>query len=198
MNLRLENGGGEGASKLEALQNEVAVEVFLLAVGGEAGNLAEGEGSGGRAAASGGRAGFADGGEEGVDFVLGCVVAKAVDALGMLPAEEKVVFVEGGEAMGGAALGGDRGGFGSQARVVQELPERHDGKAAGSQGAEEPLENPGAQGECRQMVHESEGDGEVVRVAGETVGEGAVEEGFHDVEGAEIYDGLFGGIRALP
>lgn len=25
-----------------------------------------------------------------------------------------------------------------------------------------------------------------------------VEEGFHDVEGAEIYDGLFGGIRALP
>ena len=48
------------------------------------------------------------------------------------------------------------------------------------------------------MVHESEGDGEVVRVAGETVGEGAVEEGFHDVEGAEIYDGLFGGIRALP
>lgn len=81
--------------------------------------------------------------------------------------------MEGGEAMGGAALGGDRGGFGSQARVVQELPERHDGKAAGSQGAEEPLENPGAQGECRQMVHESEGDGEVVRVAGETVGEGA-------------------------
>ena len=66
------------------------------------------------------------------------------------------------------------------------------------QGAEDPLENPGAQGERRQVVHESEGDGEVVRVAGETVGEGAVEEGFHDVEGAEIYDGLFGGIRALP
>ena len=108
VNLRLENGGGEGASKLEALQNEVAVEVFLLAVGGEAGNLAEGEGSGGRAAASGGRAGFADGGEEGVDFVLGCVVAKAVDALGVLPAEEKVVFVEGGEAMGGAVYSIER------------------------------------------------------------------------------------------
>lgn len=96
------------------------------------------------------------------------------------------------------ALGGDRGGFGGQARIVQELPERHNGKAAGSQGAEDPLENPGAQGERRQVVHESEGDGEVVRVAGETVGEGAVEEGFHDVEGAEIYDGLFGRIRALP
>ena len=87
--------------------------------------------------------------------------------------------------------------FGSHARVVQELPERHDGKAAGPQGAEEPLENPGAQGERRQVVHEPEGDGEVVRVAGEAVGEGAVEEGFHDVEGAEIYGGLFGEVRAL-
>ena len=47
------------------------------------------------------------------------------------------------------------------------------------------------------MVHEPEGDGEVVRVAGEAVGEGAVEEGFHDVEGAEIYGGLFGEVRAL-
>ena len=183
---------------LGALQNYITVEVALLAVSGEAGDLAEGEGSGRRAAAGRRCAGFADGGEEGVDFVLGRVVAEAVDTLGVLPAEEKVVFLEGGEAMGGAALGGDRGGFGSHARVVQELPERHDGKAAGSQEAEEPLENPGAQGECRQMVHESESDGEVVRVAWETVGEGAVEEGFHDVEGAEIYDGLFGGIRALP
>ena len=180
-----------------ALQNYITVEVALLAVSGEAGDLAEGEGSGRRAAAGRRCAGFADGGEEGVDFVLGRVVAEAVDTLGVLPAEEKVVFLEGGEAMGGAALGGDRGGFGSHARVVQELPERHDGKAAGPQGAEEPLENPGAQGERRQVVHEPEGDGEVVRVAGEAVGEGAVEEGFHDVEGAEIYGGLFGEVRVL-
>ena len=47
------------------------------------------------------------------------------------------------------------------------------------------------------MVHESEGDSEVAGVARETIGEGAVEEGFHDVEGAEIYGGLFGEVRAL-
>ena len=138
-----------------------------------------------------------DGGEEGIDFVLGRMVAEAVDALCVLPTEEKVVFLEGGQAVGDAALGSGRGGLGGQARIVQELPERHDGEAAGPQGAEEPLENPGAQGERRQVVHEPEGDGEVVRVAGEAVGEGAVEEGFHDVEGAEIYGGLFGEVRAL-
>ena len=41
------------------------------------------------------------------------------------------------------------------------------------------------------------GDSEVAGVARETIGEGAVEEGFHDVEGAEIYGGLFGEVRAL-
>lgn len=47
-----------------------------------------------------------DGGEEGIDFVLGRMVAEAVDALCVLPTEEKVVFLEGGEGKGGAALGG--------------------------------------------------------------------------------------------
>ena len=85
---------------LGALQNYIAVEVALLAVGGEAGNLAEGEGSGGRAAAGGGRAGLADGGEKGVDFGLGRVVAEAVGAFRMLPAEEEVVFLGGGGGNG--------------------------------------------------------------------------------------------------
>ena len=179
---------------LGALQNYIAVEVALLAVGGEAGDLTQGEGGGGRAAAGRRCAGVADGGEEGIDFLLGRMVAEAVDALCVLPTEEKVVFLEGGQAVGDAALGG---GLGGQARIVQELPERHDGEAAGPQGTKEPFENPGPQGACRQVVHESEGDSEVAGVARETIGEGAVEEGFHDVEGAEIYGGLFGEVRAL-
>ena len=70
-------------------------------------------------------------------------------------------------------------------------------KPPGRREPRSPSRDPGAQGERRQVVHESEGDSEVAGVARETIGEGAVEEGFHDVEGAEIYGGLFGEVRAL-
>ena len=88
---------------LVALQNYITVEGAVPAVGGEAGHLAEGKGNGARQL---------------VDFLVGGVVAEAVDARGMLPSEQIVARPEGRQAVTGASLGGNRIGFGCQLLVV--------------------------------------------------------------------------------
>lgn len=108
--------GGGTVRGLGALQDEVAVEVTVLAVGAEAGYFSEGEGNGGHKA---------------VDLLVGGVMAEAVDPFGVLPAEQVIVGRQGRQAPGAPSCGRGRSGLGGDAVVVQKLPERHDSETAG-------------------------------------------------------------------
>ena len=149
MNSRLENGGDEGASGLEALQNEVAVEVALLAVGGEAGDLTQGGGEAVDAQLlAEGALGLRMGAEEGIDFLLGRMVAEAVDALWRAAnrGESRFSWKVGKpwatrpSAVAAAALAAKRASFRNCQNDTMAK------SRLGRRRAEEPLEEPGRAG----------------------------------------------------